>query len=379
MAGTTLVLWWCIGPTFSSAQEAPVQKLRLYGFIKTDFVFDDSRTNDVDATTFVLPEQSTPNDRQFGATVKNSRLGLDLEGPKLWGGNIKGKLEIDFFDKTTDNAFKPRVRHLYADLVSAGWSLLIGQSWDVVGPLGPATLNTNGWLWNAGNIGFRRTQARLTYKSGISERWGIALQMSINRNIGVSNSSLNTGDDSGWPLLEARMSMTKKTMSGRVLELGLGGLYGEEEIDRQGEAPGGRWRARQSGVVGDFLVPISHPLTLQGEFYVGTNLDALLAGIGQGVNLLKETGIRTSGGWAQISYKILGSLTLNSGFGVDRVDNGDINSGDKASNQVFFFNVFFSPIEPLGFGAEFSDWRTRYLALEVADNNKLQVSVTWSF
>ena len=379
LVGVILFLWAGNGSVFSSSQEAQIQKLRIYGFFKTDFVFDDSKTNDVDATNFVLPELPPGKDTQFGATAKNSRLGLDFGGPKLWNGNIKGKMEVDFFDKNSDNAFKPRIRHLYADLVFPDWSLLVGQSWDVVGPLGPETLNTNGWLWNAGNIGFRRTQARLTYKCEISKYWMIALQMSVNRNIGILNGPLNTGDDSGWPLMEARMSVTKKILPDRRLELGLGGLYGKEEIDRQATTLGHCWRAQQWGIVGDFLVPISRPLTLQGEFYLGSNLDALLAGIGQGVNLIKETGINTGGGWAQISYRLAISFTLNGGFGVDSVDSNDINNGDKVRNQVFFFNVLFSPIESLSFGAEFSNWRTQYLSLEGANNNKIQGSMTWRF
>jgi len=89
-------------------------------------------------------------DNQFGATAKNSGLGLDFGGSKPWNGNIKGKMEIDFFDNARDNAFKPRIRHLDTDLVFSNWSLPVGESWDVVGRFGPESLNPNGWLWNAG-------------------------------------------------------------------------------------------------------------------------------------------------------------------------------------------------------------------------------------
>jgi len=68
---------------------------------------------------------------------------------------------------------------------------------------------------------------------------------------------------------------------------------------------------------------------------------------------IKEAGINTGGSGAQISYRLAKSFTLNSGFAVD--------------------------IESLSFGAEFSNWRTQYLSLEGADNNKIQASVIWNF
>jgi hypothetical protein len=75
----------------SLSDTASIPKIKFYGFIKTDFVFDDSITNDPDATKFVLTEHNVLNDGQFSATVQNSRLGFDLRGPKAWDGEINGK------------------------------------------------------------------------------------------------------------------------------------------------------------------------------------------------------------------------------------------------------------------------------------------------
>ncbi|MFH1799045.1 MAG: DcaP family trimeric outer membrane transporter [Candidatus Omnitrophota bacterium] len=359
---------------------ATIPNVEFYGFIKTDFAYDTSRMNDPDHPGYVMSETNTAEDNQFTGTVQNSRFGIDIAGPAIWGGQIKGKAEADFLDTTSDNSFRPRVRHLYVDLDFPAWDLLFGQTWDVIGPLGPETLNTNGYLWRAGNIGFRRTQVRLTNKfdlSDVGEDY-ITTKISANRNIGIANGTLNTGEDSGLPLMEARVSYTTKQFFDKKLELGFGGLYGEEEVDRASTSDD-HWNAKQWGFVADILAPLYDSVTFKSEFFYGQNLDAFLAGIGQGVNTTTETEILAYGGWAQLSYKINDQFTLNSGYGIDHVDKEDMNAGDRYNNQVAFGNIIYSPIKHLKFGIEYSRWYTEYLQAENGTDDRLQTSVIWDF
>lgn len=101
-------------PKFTALPE-----IELYGFIKTDFSYDTSRTNNPDAPGYVMSEDGVGDDNQFAATAQNSRFGINMTGPEIWNGQVKGKVEIDFLDATSDNSFRPRIRHLYLD-VAAG-------------------------------------------------------------------------------------------------------------------------------------------------------------------------------------------------------------------------------------------------------------------
>ncbi|MBU0570916.1 MAG: hypothetical protein KJ995_04650 [Candidatus Omnitrophica bacterium] len=361
-------------PKFTALPE-----IELYGFIKTDFSYDTSRTNNPDAPGYVMSEDGVGDDNQFAATAQNSRFGINMTGPEIWNGQVKGKVEIDFLDATSDNSFRPRIRHLYLDVVFPGWSLLFGQTWDVVGPLGPATLNTNGWLWRAGNIGFRRTQARLTNILDLSCGDCITTRISANRNIGAGNDTLNTGEDSGWPLMEARVSYATRRLFDRKTEIGIGGLYGEEEFDRTPAASDDHWSAKQWGFVADAVIPVYDSITLKGEGFYGRDLNAFLAGIGLGANTTKETGILAYGGWGQVSYKMNDYIVLNSGYGIDNADKDDINSGQRTRNQIVFANVIYSPIEHLKFGIEYSHWYTEYLNANNGENNRIQSAVIWDF
>lgn len=358
---------------------ATLPDVELYGFIKTDFAYDTSIMNDPDHPGYVMSETNESEDNQFTGTVQNSRLGINLTGPAIWSGQVEGKAEMDFLDTTSDNSFRPRVRHLYVDLAFPAWDLLFGQTWDVIGPLGPETLNTNGYLLRAGNIGFRRTQVRLTNKFGLSDGGDyVTTKISANRNIGIANGTLNTGEDSGLPLMEARVSYTTKQFFDKKLELGFGGLYGEEEVDRVSTSDD-HWDAKQWGLVADILAPLYDPITFKSEIFYGHNLDAFLAGIGQGVNTTKETDILAYGGWAQLSYKVNDLFTINSGYGIDHVDKEDMNTADRHNNQIVFGNIIYSPIKHLKFGIEYSHWYTEYLQAENGNDDRVQTSVIWDF
>ena len=107
------------------------------------------------------------DDSQFSGTVQHSRLIAKIGDFQL-GASTKGRTvpEMDFF-KLTDtgdtnfNNIQLRVRQLYAEIVGASWSVLVGQAWDLFSPLDVATLNTNGNFWFGGNAGFRRSQLRV--------------------------------------------------------------------------------------------------------------------------------------------------------------------------------------------------------------------------
>jgi hypothetical protein len=48
----------------------------------------------------------------------------------------------------------PRIRHAYGEMRWDEFSILFGQTWDVISPLLP-TINDDSLMWNAGNLGDR--------------------------------------------------------------------------------------------------------------------------------------------------------------------------------------------------------------------------------
>ncbi|MFH1504193.1 MAG: hypothetical protein ABIH08_02220 [Candidatus Omnitrophota bacterium] len=294
-------------------------KVKMYGFLKLDSSIDDSKTNNPDAPKYASSEATVSDEKQYAMTAMNTRLGLNYSGSDLGAAKTFGNVELDFYDTASDNSQKPRMRHAYFKLNYPRWELLAGQTWDIFGPLGPNTLNTNGYLWNGGNIGFRRPQVRLTNNFDFNEGKKVVTQLSINRNIGIANGTVNTGENSGYPMAQARAAYTFPFL-GEKSTIGVAGLYGMEEYNRNDTVTDDNYDVSQWGVGLDLSTAFNSWLSLKGEFFRGSNLDALLAGIGYGINTTKEEGVDTRGGWAQLTCKPWDKYAFNLGYGIERLD-----------------------------------------------------------
>jgi hypothetical protein len=343
--------------------------VKLYGFLKLDTSFDDSKTDNPDAPKYAQSSASSNNEKEFAMTAGNSRFGLKYYGPEDFETKVFGNLELDFYDTASDNSQKPRMRHAFFELQYPKWSLLAGQTWDIFGPLGPNTLNTNGYLWNGGNIGFRRPQIRLTNKFDLKKDSKITTQLSVNRNIGDTLNTVNSGEDSSQPVVEGRVAYSFPLFD-KVSTIGVEGLYGREKYnDLITKWAGGL----------DFSVPIGDKLSLKGEFFQGTNLNDFLAGIGQGINTSKNDGIDTIGGWAQISFKPWEKYCFNIGYGIDKPERKDLNDNDRFRNDVIFANVMYSIFKDVKLGLEYSYFQTKYVNSEDGKNNRVATSLIYSF
>ncbi|MBU1122860.1 MAG: DcaP family trimeric outer membrane transporter [Candidatus Omnitrophota bacterium] len=334
--------------------------VKLYGFLKLDATYDDSKTDDVDAARFAQSPSTSTNEEEFSMTARNSRIGLNYSGPQENDVKAVGNLEMDFYDTVSaHHSTQLRMRHAFVELQYPKWSVLAGQTGDVFAPLGPDTLNTNGYLFNGGNMGFRRAQIRLTNNFDINRDNKITTQLSLNR-----NGNLNDG-----PVLEGRTAYTFPFF-GRKSTVGVEGLYGQDtSVDRVPYWAGGV----------DVSLALMDKVSLKGEFFRGANLNDFLAGIGQGINATTNDGIDTVGGWAQLSYKPWDKYCFNLGYGIDSPKKRDLNNGNRSKNEVVLASVMYSLMKDVKLGLEYSYFQTQYLNADEGKNNKITTSVIYSF
>jgi len=175
-------------PLCALAQEKPKEEKpkwydggKIYGFLQGNMIYSTNsvyswgnRANNYLSTPqFALPDSM--GYPALGFTAQHSRLGFDISK----GTDIKvgGKLEIDFYGGQHDANLKPRIRLGYASLSKGGFEARIGQQWDLFSPNNPSTNNTNGNMWYAGNMGFRRAQIQLIYKKA-SDKFAPMIQLS---------------------------------------------------------------------------------------------------------------------------------------------------------------------------------------------------------
>ena len=146
--------------------------LQFYGFIKVDAAYDTSHANPGNFVRWIDLEPGNENDEQFNLTANQTRLGLWLTSPDDPDKSLltKGRVEIDFYGGGAENKPNPMLRLAYIDLHwrKSGWRFLAGQSFDVISPLFPVTINYSVQWW-AGNIGYRRPQLQLGRKFSLSD------------------------------------------------------------------------------------------------------------------------------------------------------------------------------------------------------------------
>jgi hypothetical protein len=342
-----------------------------YGAFWADMIYATERTNPGAFTFFVLSEERQGEDT-LTIDARRSRFGFNLTGPDIpidGGLQSGGQLEIDFQgDFIIENRAEMLLRHVYWEAKNDRQRILVGQTWDVLSPLYPRTLNyAVGWL--AGNIGFRRAQFRYESFGFVSDDVAWILQSSLNQDI-VPDFTTSPGvvrESTNWPVFEARGALKLNPDAGeQATTLGVSGHIGETGFDFLTAGPpplnlppvdDGRFETWSYSV--DFSAPIGDRASFQAEFFRGRNLSPFLGGVGQGVCPCTRTGIDSIGGWADLRYAWTDFLSTSVGYGVDDPEDGDLLFG-RSYNQFIYSNVLVALTDALSTGIEVTYWKTLY-------------------
>lgn len=365
--------------------------IQFYGYIKGDASYDTSRVNAGDYVLWVNSEATNGNDNEFNLTANETRLGFNFAGPKTETMETSGKVEFDFYGNFADeNKAKIQMRHAWAQVYWPGsrFAILAGQNWDVISPLTPNTLNYT-VLWDAGNIGYRRPQIRLTKDFELADKTILQVQGAAVRTIGssltVGSTTSETGQDAGFPTLQSRVGLTFPWLPAGPTQAGISGHWGQEEFDL--DVSGRSTDVDSWSVNLDLTQPVTSKVLFKGEFFAGQDLATYFGGIGQGVTLTKTIGgavidadpITAHGGWFAFSLGPWDQWSFNTGLGVDEVDADDVNPGDRTQNRTIFGNVLYALNKHVNVGLELSHWRTDYRGSGDADDVRAQASLIYKF
>jgi len=362
-------------------------KVELYGFIKLDASYDTARVRPGNYALYVDSEATNKHDNQFNVTANETRLGLNISGPKIEGSEIvtSGRFEMDFYGGGAENKSNPMLRLAFVkvDWPEFDFSIIAGQNSDIISPLVPNTVNypVN---WYCGNIGYRRPQVRISQGIEVNESSKVLFEGGLVRTIGdiPYAGAVDSGADSGFPTIQARMGITFPLLTQKPTTIGFSGHYGVEEYDIPPGTTGDdvlfdTW----SGNV-DLAMPIAGPLSLKAEGHVGENLDAYLGGIGYGVNPAAAREIGAKGGWACFSIAPVQAWEFNIGSGFEDNDDGDMVDMDASSrirNRNFFGNVLYNINTAAQVGIELSHWKTTYKDTDPGRAVRVESAIKYKF
>lgn len=377
MKWTTVVLallaLCCVAVSAAAGETEPSYTFKFSGYFKADFIYDQTRVNSGDYALYILERTplDAPDNDVTSITARETRFGVDFSWMEK-DIRTDAKLEFDFYGlgaapaslTSMENKPAPMLRHAYAKVTKGQWSLLAGQTSDIISPLVPKTANYT-VLWDQGNIGYRRPQVRLSAWGDLSDNARVFVAAGLVRTLGgdLDGDRIDDGADAGLPTVQGRLAMSSKIRENGMMELGVSGHYGTEDY-----STGSRTKSVESwsGNV-DLKVAPCERTEILVELFVGDNLGTYLGGVGQTVNpMLTEIG--SKGGWAELSFRARPCVLLNVGYGIDNPDEDDfLISADEhnvrsfiGQNSNLFGSVMYDMTSTVTLMAELAWLKTTY-------------------
>lgn len=391
-----------VGLPLSQAKADDTVSAKLYGYVKFDAAYDTAQTSPGDYYRIVVSNsQNVAGSNQFNATANQTRFGIDLGGPDTLGARLTGKIEADFYNDnnyisspqagTTSSAWDnkpiPQLRLAYASLRwdQSDFEVSAGQNWDVISPLLTTTLNYFAG-WNAGDLGYRRPQIRVSKGIHLHENRKIITQLAIAKTVGSdgiqnASSNLNNGNDANYPQVQTRVAFQSKLWTSLDTIIGIYGHYGMEKYYYTSNLSNST-RVPTWSVGTDFTIPVVDNLVLSGEFIRGSDLRMFAGGIGNGAAVVNGTavGVHATDFWAQFAYRPNWRLQLTLGGGQSRCDSADLSLATAPTRNSFVFgNAIYSLSKPLTVGLEVTQLGTDYLGQTDGRATRFQTSMQYTF
>jgi hypothetical protein len=300
----------------------------------------------------------------------HSRFGFKWKGAELNHGlgKVYGHLEWDFFDTSSRNQMKFRVRHAYLGMKADSHHMIFGQYWDLFSPLGPTTLNTNGYLWQTGNMGFRRAQWRFTYVHDVMD---IA--------VSLSDPTSTEGTRKGLPPIMGRLGLNLGEE--QAYKLGLSFVAAQGTYRYEDDAISMEDDVTTYGFGMDYSLKPGGGFEIKGEVQGGQNLSIFLsrAGVFTDVANMTFEPVDVIAGWAQLVYKF-DQATVWGGYATEVLrNNGEVVSGGLKDTQAFFLGMMYSLGASTSIGAEYTFFDSEYKDADDGDANQFQLSWIYKF
>jgi regulator of replication initiation timing len=364
----------------TKVESASKYRVRLSGMVLLNLFHDRGAVDNLDVPTYSSAFGPYGLNPTFGATLRQSELGLEVFGPELAGAKTSGQVQFDFgggFPSGALDGINTGIVRLRTANMRMDWdntSLIVGQDSLFISPNSPtsfASLLVPSFGYS-GNLWSWTPQVRLEHKFNLAEDQNVSVQAAILDNVTGepsygSHRLPQAGESSGLPAYAARTAWTKD-ISGKPVTFGASGYY-----SRQNWGQG--WIADGWAAVGDWRVPLSSRFEFSGEAYRGKAVGGIGGGIGQSVLISANPTnfapdflpLNSAGGWSQLKFSATSRLEFNGAFGVDSPFARDLHAVPSpagvypnvlAANRSAMLNFIYRPRSDLLFSGEYRHLRT---------------------
>jgi hypothetical protein len=356
-------------------------RVRLSGAAILNLANNYGIVDNLDFPSLVPADRPIDPKGSFGASLRQSVLGLEVFGPEIKGAHVSADLQFDFaggFPNSPDGVTLglARLRTGVIRIAGQRTTLVAGQDAPFLSPLSPssiASLAIPAFAY-AGNLWTWTPQIRLEHRVNLTENSSLLLQGGLLDPLtGEAPTSQylripDAGEASRQPAYAARTAWSRRLFH-HELVLSVGGYYSRQnwKFHRNVDAWAG---------TADWTVPLGDQWEFSGEFYRGRAVGGLGGGIGRSVVFsgpitdpnTQVRGLNATGGWAQIKFRQTEKLEWNGAFGQDSSFAGDLRlfplstqsyfDPSLARNRSAFLNFIYRPRSDLLFSVEYRHLRT---------------------
>ena len=367
----------------TKVESASKYRLRLSGLVLLNLFSNRGSVDNADFPSWATGSTPLSSAGSFGATLRQSELGLEVFGPQVAGAKTSGQVQVDFaggIPNTLDGVNYGLVRLRTASM-RMDWektSIVAGQDALFFSPLSPSSFASLAIpaFGYSGNLWGWIPQVRVEHRFAVSDAQNFTIQAGILDNLAgeppytAFSRQPQAGESTAQPAYAARAAWTR-SLHGRPLTLGAAGYYSRQNWGFE------RYNDGWSGMA-DWEIPLSSHFSFAGEFYRGRAIGALGAGIGQtvifsGNPVDPATQIRSVnaiGGWSQLKFKATSKLEFNGAFGLDNPYGADTLAFPRGlsysprlllKNRSSLLNFIYRPRSDLLFSAEYLRMRTSHI------------------
>lgn len=350
-------------------------RLRLYGMVLTNTYLNTADSSQVVAPTHAPAPSTfaTVQQRNLGASVRQTTLGLLLEGPRLGAARLSAEAEFDFYGGSYEGyEGSPlgalRLRTASARLDGERTSLIVGLREPLISPLNPSSLAAVWYpaLSETGNLWQWRPQAILEHRvpTGAASEW--IVQTGVFFPFGESLESVVI---EGGPSYQGRTAWRRTLANERALEFGVAGMIGRRSFTLARNVTAYSLNT-------DWQIPLGERFQLSGEAFFGRSINLseqsgaradssfILSGpIGRSTTTIR--GLHAAGGWSQLTFLARPDLDFNFAYGQEDPRNRDLFDGlrnpatrfrNQAASANFIYRLRQNFLLSLEFRRHWSDY-----------------------
>jgi hypothetical protein len=355
-----------------SASKYPV---KLSGLILFNSYWNKGILDIQDLPSVALPSFPGAPPPSIGATLRQTMLGIEATGPKLFGARSSAEAEIDFAggSPTTSYGVTAGLLRLRTAKVSLDWkntSLTFGQSALFFSPLSPtsyATVLEPAMSWS-GNLWVWTPAVEVTHRVHLSDTASLVLQGGVldplTEEVPVFQGRVPTaGEATRAPAIAGRIAFDRSGDEKFPLTIGFGGYRANQQY--QVFPTIASWTLNA-----DFKAGLGKYFEVSGEWYKGQAVGGLGGGIWTSVVYPEPGGVhstihpvRSIGGWGQLKFTPIPKVEINGAYGQDENYGADLRffpfSFDSygfpamAKNRTDLVNVIYKPSSVLTFALEY--------------------------